>query len=120
MTATIESVSEASSWLVVPNSGQIRMPPSPPAPAENVSPIATASTIAVPTYLLTWVPSTSPISWTTKRCRRTPVSIVVAAKRTAMVARIVAESEVGMPRPALRMLPPPCTKAVTPPALNSV
>ena len=120
ITARIARVSPARIWLVVPNSGQMIMPPAPSAPALKARPRQTASTINVATSVPSFTPTTCPISWTTKRCRRTPVSIVVAANSTAMVARIVADSEVGMPRPAFRIAPPPVTKAATPPSLKAV
>ena len=101
---------------MVPNSGQISMPPDPSAPALKVSARHTTSTIAVATAVPSFTPTTWAISWTTKRCRRTPVSMVVAANSTAVVARIVADSDVGMPRPALTIAPPPLTKAPTPPS----
>ena len=58
-------------------------------------------------------------SCTTNRCRRMPVSMVVAAKRMAMVARMVALSPAGMPRPWLTMAAPPSMNAATPPWPNA-
>ena len=76
--------------------------------------------MAVETHLLSVTPMTSPISETTKRCRRTPVSMVVAAKSTAVVARMVALSDSGRPRPFWTMEPPPSTNAATPPFPNAL
>ena len=56
----------------------------------------------------------SPASWTTKRSRRTAVSMVVAANRTAIVARTVALTDAGRPRPSWTIAPPPVTNAPTP------
>src|SRR5699024_3175528 len=86
MTAMIASDREAMSWLVVPNSGQMRSPPSPPSPWEYVSPRPMTTTSRVAGTLVIRSFTVSPISWMTKRSRRIPVSMVVAANSTAMVA----------------------------------
>ena len=107
------------SWLVVPNSGQMVIPPEPSAPAEKVRPKAKPTAMTVAAKALMRTPMNSPSSCTTSRCRRTPESMVVAAKSTAMVAKMVPEREVGMPMPSFMSAPPPCTKASTPPAFHS-
>ena len=120
MTAMIDKLSEAISWFVVPNSGQMRSPPSPPRPCENVSPRPRTTTIRVAGILPIFSLNASPASWTTKRSSRIPVSMVVAAKSTAMVANTVALSEAGRPMPFCISVAPPSTKALTPAAPNSL
>ena len=119
MIDTMIRVSEASSWFVVPNSGQIVRPPEPSMPWLNTRAMHSASVTIVPTMLFILKPMTSEASWNTKRSRRTPVSIVVAANSTAIVASTVADSDWGRPSPISMMLPPPSTKAFTPPLLNA-
>ncbi len=46
--------------------------------------------------------------------------MVVAANSTAIVARMVADRDGGMPRPAFTIAPPPWTNAATPPSLNAL
>lgn len=116
MTAMIDSDRDAMSWFVVPNSGQIRSPPSPPSPWEKVRPRPMTTTRSVAGTFVILIFTASPTSWMTKRSRRMPVSIVVAAKSTAMVASTVADSDAGRPRPCSMRAPPPWTKAPTPPS----
>src|SRR5699024_4982991 len=120
ITAMIDNDNEAINWLVVPNSGQMRSPPSPLRPWENVSPRPTTSTIRVAGTLVIRTRTASPISCTTNRSSRIPVSIVVAANSTAMVASTVALTPAGSPMPFSIRAPPPCTNASTPPSPNAL
>lgn len=120
MIAMIDSDRAAMIWFVVPNSGHSVMPPEPSAPAEKVRTSAIPTAMIVEENARKRTPATSAISCTTMRCRRTPVSMVVAANSTAIVAKIVVEIPAGMPRPALTMLLPPSTKALMPPSLNAL
>src|SRR5690625_1390584 len=117
--ARIDIVRAASNWFVVPKSGQITMPPRPSPPAENASPKPVTNVISVATKTLSLTPKSSKISAVTNRCSRTPVSMVVAANSTAIVARMVADRLSGMPRPALRIPPPALTNAPAPPSSNA-
>ena len=119
MTTRMARVRPAMSWLVVPNSGQMSMPPEPSTPVEKVRPSAQPTAMRVAARLESFTPASSAISATTRRCRRMPESMVVAANSTAMVARMVADREVGMPRPSFIRSPPPLIKASTPPAFHS-
>src|SRR5699024_7542832 len=57
----------AMSWFVVPNSGQMVMPPEPSVPWEKVRPKATSTAIHVARKVLILIPAVSPISCTTIR-----------------------------------------------------
>src|SRR5699024_8083938 len=115
----IDMVKAANNWFVVQNNGQIIMPPRQSPPAENARPNPVTSVINVATKTLSLIPNNSKISEVTKRCRRTPVSIVVAANNTAIVAKIVAARLSGIAKPVLTIPLPALTNAAAPPSLKA-
>src|SRR5699024_519539 len=79
----IDMVKAANSWFVVPNSGQMIMPPRPSPPAENARPNPVTSVNKVATKTRSLIPNNPNISDEPKRGERPDVSNAIAGNSTA-------------------------------------